>query len=127
MLTVINDLPAGIQGVMARGTVTKQDYEAILRPMLESAEADDRKLRLLYAFSEDFKGFTPEGAWEDVNLAFDHLDNVARCAVVTDGGLVGAASQLAGALTPAQVKKFDRDEWDEAVRWLTRDPDSNSS
>ena len=127
MLTVIQNLPTGIHGVMARGTVTKHDYEATLRPLLEHAEATDEPLRLLYAFAPDFEGFTPEGAWEDVNLAFDHLDNVERCAVLTDRTWINAASQLAGALTPVQVKKFDRDEWDEAVKWLSQDAGSNSS
>lgn len=124
---MIQDLPVGVSGVLARGTVTKHDYEATLRPMLEQAEAADEPLRLLYAFGEDFQGFTPAGAWEDVNLAFDHLEDVERCAVVTDRTWVKAASQLAGALTPVQVKKFSSEEWDDAVAWLRQDDGSSSS
>lgn len=127
MLTMIQDLPVGVSGVLARGTVTKHDYEATLRPMLEQAETVDEPLRLLYAFGEDFQGFTPEAAWEDVNLAFDHLDDVERCAVVTDRTWVKSASQLAGALTPIKVKKFATDEWDEAVEWLSQEDGSSSS
>lgn len=127
MLTMMQDLPVGVSGVLARGTVTKHDYEATLRPMLEQAETVDEPLRLLYAFGENFQGFTPEAAWEDVNLAFDHLDDVERCAVVTDRTWVKAASQLAGALTPIKVKKFATEEWDEAVAWLSQEDGSSSS
>ena len=120
MLQLIQDVPDGVTGVMARGTVTKRDYEATLRPALKRAEATNRPIRLLYAFGEDFEGFSPDGAWEDLNVAFDHLDDVERCAVVASEAWVKAASKLAGALTPLQVKEFSRDEWDDALGWLTR-------
>ncbi|MDX1648116.1 MAG: STAS/SEC14 domain-containing protein [Longimicrobiales bacterium] len=124
---MIQDLPRGISGVIAQGKVTKHDYEATLRPLLKRAEISEEPLRLLYAFHQDFEGFTPDGAWEDVRLAFDHLDDVERCAVVADEGWIERASQLAGALTPLQVRKFSSDEWDDAVAWLAQDSGSNSS
>jgi hypothetical protein len=128
MLKPIHDLPEGLSGVVAHGTVTKHDYEATLRPMLEQAGHRNEPIRLLYAFEDDFEGFTPEAAWEDLNLAFEHIHDVARCAVVADRPWLKAASQLAGALTPAQFAQFDHDEWDDAVAWLEgRDEASSSS
>ena len=127
MLKLIKDLPDGITGVVASGTVTKRDYEATLRPALERAAANNRPIRLLYAFGDDFQGFSPDGAWEDVNLAFDHLDDVERCAVVTGSAWVTAASQLAGALSPLQVKEFETHGWDDALRWLTPEVPSDGT
>lgn len=118
MLESITDLPDDVTGVRARGTVTKHDYEAVLRPILERADAEGHPIRLLYVFADDFEGFTAAAAWEDVNLAFDHIDDVERCAVVTDSTWMNAASQLAGALTPKRVRSFDPDGRDDAVAWL---------
>lgn len=128
MLKPIQDLPRGISGIIARGTVTKHDYEATLRPILRRAEAEKEPVRLMYVFGPDFEGFTPAAAWEDVNLAFEHMEDFERCAVVSERRWVKAASQLAGALTPARVREFAPAEWDEAVAWLKpQDPDSSSS
>lgn len=121
MLEPIQSLPAGVTGVRARGTVTKHDYEAVLRPLLERAETTGQPVRLLYVFGSDFESFTAAAAWEDANLAFDHLDDVERCAVVSDRTRVSAASQLAGALTAARVRRFDSDGRDAAVAWLASD------
>lgn len=118
MLKPIQDLPEGVCGIVAQGTVTRHDYRVTLRPMLHKAASENDPLRLLYAFGPDFDGFTPAAAWEDVNIAFEHIHDVERCAVVSDKGWIKAASQLAGALTPARVRKFDPDEWDDAVEWL---------
>lgn len=118
MLESISNLPGDVAGVQARGTVTKHDYQAVLRPILDRADAEGRPIRLLYVFADDFEGFTQAAAWEDVNLAFDHLDNIERCAVVSDTTWMKAASQLAGALTPGRVRRFDPDGRDDAVAWL---------
>lgn len=83
MLELIQSLPAGVTGIRARGTVTKHDYEAVLKPLLEQAETTGRPVRLLYVFGSDFESFTAAAAWEDVNLAFAHVDDVERCAVVS--------------------------------------------
>ena len=128
MLKPISDLPPGITGVSAHGTVTKHDYRATLRPILENAEASDTPVKLLYAFGRDFEGFTPEAAWEDVRLAFEHLRNVERCAIVSDETWMKAASQLVGALTSARARSFGPEAWDEAVDWLRsgHSPDPSS-
>lgn len=118
MMKPIQDLPEGVSGIVAQGTVTKHDYRAVLRPMLETAASAGEPIRLLYVFGDEFEGFTPGAAWEDVNLAFDHLRDVERCAVVSDGAWVKAASQLMGALMPTKVRKFEPGHWDEAVDWL---------
>ncbi|MDX1492468.1 MAG: STAS/SEC14 domain-containing protein [Longimicrobiales bacterium] len=128
MLNPIQDLPDGVTGVLAGGRVTKHDYQAVLRPMLEDAAASGEPLRLLYAFRDEFEGFTPEAAWEDANLAFEHLDDVERCAVVSDHAWVRKVSQIADALTPAHVRTFPCDDWDDAVSWLSdQEVDSISS
>lgn len=38
--------------------------------------------------------------------------------MVSDKEWLKALSQLAGALTSAQVREFDPDDWDEALEWL---------
>lgn len=127
MLEIIHGLPDGVTGVRARGTVTRYDYQAVLRPLLEGAETSGRPIRLLYVFAGDFERFTTSAAWEDVTLAFDHADDVERCAMVSDRTRVRVASQLAGGLTPAHVRRFDADRRDDAVAWLASDGAARSA
>ena len=65
MLETLHNLPAGIVGVRASGTVTKDDYDRVVWPLLKSAHAEGKRVRLLYAFAPDFKAFTMGAGWEE--------------------------------------------------------------
>jgi hypothetical protein len=41
------DVPAGIDAVRAVGTLSRADYDAVVVPMLEAAEREGRRLRIL--------------------------------------------------------------------------------
>ena len=47
MLERLNDLPGDIDGIRARGKVTADDYEKVLRPILDAARSEGRRIRLL--------------------------------------------------------------------------------
>lgn len=65
MLEKITDLPPGIDGVNAVGTVTKQDYEAAFTPLVDAARRENRHIRLLYQLGPGFHKITVDGAWVD--------------------------------------------------------------
>lgn len=118
MLERIDDLPAGILGVRASGRVSREDYEAVIDPLLAEAGRAGRRIRFLYHFAPDFEAFTPGAAWEDAKVGLQYLRLFERCAVVTDKEWLRGATQAFGAMMPCPVRVFGETELDAARGWL---------
>jgi len=118
MLERISDLPTGILGVRASGRVSRDDYEAVIDPMLGEAGRAGRRIRFLYHFTPEFEGFTPGAAWEDAKVGLQYLRLFERCAVVTDKEWLRGAASAVGAMLPCPVKTFGEAEFDGARAWL---------
>jgi hypothetical protein len=121
MLEQVQDLPVNVIAVRATGTVTREDYDTVVRPLLQRAHSEGRRVSLLYVFAPEFKGFTVGAGWEDVRLGLKYLRLFERCAVVTDVNWIREGTQLLGTMMPCPVKVFVDQQ--EALRWLTRPPD----
>ena len=118
MLERVQELPEGVDGIRARGEITKQDYENVVAPLLDAARREGRRIRLLYQFGPEFERFTAAGAWEDVRIGIQYLRLFERCAIVSDVGWIRDASQLVGTMMPCPVRIFGNHEWQEALDWL---------
>jgi hypothetical protein len=118
MLEAIDDLPPGIWGIHARGTVSRDDYERVVLPRIEEARRQGQRLRLLYHLGPEFSGFTPGAAWEDFRLGLQHLRLFERCAVVSDADWVRAAARATAMLMPCPVKVFGNSALRDAIDWL---------
>jgi hypothetical protein len=123
MLEKLRDLPPGIDGLKATGKITKEDYERIFEPLVDGARREDRRLRLLYEFGPEFKGFTPGAAWEDAKLGLRSIRLLDGCAIVSDLGWIREATRLIGFLVPCPVQVFGNRERDNAVAWLRALPE----
>jgi hypothetical protein len=119
MLERLTALPNGVDGVRARGRITKQDYDSVIRPLLDDARRQGRRLRVISRVGPDFEGMTAGALWEDARLGIKHLFDFQRCAVVGDAAWVRRATRIGATLMPCPVKAFNLDEWDEAVRWVS--------
>jgi hypothetical protein len=119
MIERLTDLPAGVVGLRAKGTVTREDYERVVVPLLEKARSEGRRLCFLYQIGPDFETFTPGAAWEDLRVGLRYLRLFERCAIVSDVGWIRESSRLVGALLPCPVKVFASPQWPEALAWLT--------
>lgn len=119
MIERIQGLPAGVEGLRAKGQVTKDDYVTILQPILDEARSQGRRIRLLYHLGPDFEGFTAGAAWEDGRIGLQYLRLFERCAVVSDIGWIRESMRLAGALMPCPVKVFSNAEWQDSLAWLS--------
>ncbi|MEO7110819.1 MAG: STAS/SEC14 domain-containing protein [Polyangiaceae bacterium] len=118
MLERLNDLPPGVEGVRASGKVTVEDYERSLRPLLEEARRDGRRVRFLYEIAADFEGFTAGAAWDDTRIGIRYMRRFAACAVVTDVGWMREATRFAGAFMPCPTHAFSIAGRGEAISWL---------
>ncbi|QIZ38674.1 STAS/SEC14 domain-containing protein [Saccharopolyspora sp. ASAGF58] len=123
MLEKLTHAPDGIDAVKAIGTVSKEDYEEVFEPLVESARRENRRIRLLYQFGAEFRGFTPGAAWEDTKLGFGAIQLFDGCAVVSDTWWIRESSRLAGFLLPCPVRVFGNDERDAAIDWLSSLPE----
>lgn len=118
MIERLSDLPAGVDGLRAKGTVTREDYDSVVQPLLDEARSQGRRLRFLYHFGPEFHGFTAGAAWEDVRLGLRYLRLFERCAIVSDIGWIRETSRLVGVLLPCPVRVFGDGQWPQALAWL---------
>ncbi|HEU4616415.1 MAG TPA: STAS/SEC14 domain-containing protein [Gammaproteobacteria bacterium] len=119
MLERVEGLPSGVYGLRASGKVSKEDYDRVVVPLLEEAQRDGRRIRLLYHFTPEFTGFTAGGAWEDAEIGFKYLRVIERCAVVTDRDWIRSTARVVAAVLPCPVKIFREEDLSEALAWLS--------
>lgn len=120
MVERIKDLPAGVIGLRAEGTLTKADYQRILEPAIQEG-VDTGKLRLLFELGA-FDGLA-EGAWaEDAKTGLKAYlkDRSAwhRFALVTDVEWVAKAAKGFTWVIPGEAKVFPMAELDAARDWV---------
>jgi hypothetical protein len=118
---LIPNLPAGVVGVEAREKVTADDYEKVLIPAVEAAEAaaGDGKIRMLYVLGPEFPDFTAGAAWEDTKLGLGRLRHWERIAVVGDAEWLRRAIHALSWAMPGEVRVFASDDLNEAREWVT--------
>lgn len=121
MIEKISDLPPGIDGVRSSGKLTREDYDAVIVPLVDEALRDHRKLRCLVEIP-DYGGITPSAAFEDISLGLRVLRAFDGCAIVTDLGWVGELTRFSAFLMPYPVRVFPAAERARAIEWLVALP-----
>jgi len=121
VLTPIPDLPAAVVGVEAHEKVTAEDYEQVLIPAVEAAEAasSDGMVRMLYVLGQEFPDFTAGAAWEDTKLGLGRIRHWERIAVVGDADWLRRAIHALSWAMPGEVRVFGSHDLDEARAWIT--------
>lgn len=115
-------VPPVIDAVRAVGVVTRQDYDDVVVPILDAAEKENRKLRVLCVVDEAYRGLAPDAVWTDVTLGMRMMRILAGCAVVTDLPWVRETTRLTTFFLPRHVRVFDLEDRDAAVAWLAELP-----
>lgn len=118
MIEKMTDVPPEIDGVRAGGLLTREEYDAVVLPLLREAERTDRRMRVLCQIDDDYAGVTPSALWEDLRLGARAIGRFAAFAVVTDVGWMRAACLVAAYAVPYPLRVFGTDRRDEAVAWL---------
>jgi hypothetical protein len=115
MIEIINDLPDNVVGIHARGRVTNEECNTVLRPAMERTLRQHGKIRLYYEVGSRFPG----AGWEDLDVAIDHLPQWERIAVVTDTGWVRQTVNALRFLLASEVRVFTTLEADEGRAWIS--------
>ncbi|HEX5938914.1 MAG TPA: STAS/SEC14 domain-containing protein [Dehalococcoidia bacterium] len=113
----IEGAPDGVLAFRAVGKVEATDYQNVLAPAIESAAADQDKLRLVYVLGPELEGYSAGASWQDAKLGVGHLTKWERVAVVTDHSVMADAIRALGILMPGEVKVFPVAGLDAAMTW----------
>ena len=114
MIQIIEGLPDNVVGIVAKGRVTNQDCDRILKPAVENTLKRHDKVRLYYEIGCRFPG----AAWEDLNIGIDRLPRWERVAVVTDVSWVRHTVKALRFLIASDVRVFSASQAPEGLAWI---------
>jgi hypothetical protein len=121
MVERIEGLPEGAYGARIWGTLSREEYDAHILPVLEEAVASGRPIRYLLQAGPEFDGIAAGAMWEDakegLRLLGEH-PKWERTAVVTDVDWIRHAIGIFGWMVPGEVKVYGLDRRDDALAWL---------
>lgn len=115
MIESMHDLPAGVIGFEASGTLRAEDYRDVLLPAVEEAAASG-DVRLVLVMPH-FEGLTGGALWQDLKMGVEHLGGWRRIAFVTDIEWMTHLTAMFGWMTPGELKHFPLDQLDAAIAW----------
>ena len=120
MLELIRELPDNVVGILARGRVTNEECDNVLRPAMETTLRRHGKLRLYYEIGSRFPG----AGWGDLDVAIDHLPQWERVAVVSDTAWVRQMVNALRFLIASEIRVFTTEEMQEGRTWIAASPSS---
>ncbi|MFP3558262.1 STAS/SEC14 domain-containing protein [Paraburkholderia hospita] len=118
MIELLGDLPDGVAGFVAKGRVTRQDYEDVVLPGMRKLFAGQQKVRCYYELGDAFDGMDGGAVWEDLKLGLEHPTRWERVAVVTDVEWMRVTINLLRFVVPGEVRVFGLKQSTEARNWI---------
>ena len=105
--------------VEPQGPLTKEDFAEIARqvdPVIES----EGELNGLIIKTRKFPGWqTLSDVVEHFRFVKNHHANIEKVALVTDAKVAGLLPAVINHFVKAEVKQFDYDEYNAAVKWVS--------
>ena len=117
MIEPLSDLPPGVLGFRAVGTVEASDYRTVLDPAIDAAIAKGQKVNLVYVLGDDFSKYSLSALWQDVLFEGKPERSWGRVALVTDHRIIGEIVQGFAFLLPADFRLFKLGDLSEAIEW----------
>ncbi len=121
MFEVIENLPSGVVGVSAIGTISGDDYDTTLIPAIDEAVDQHGKASLLLVFGPDFEGYTAGAAFDDISFGVTHATAFRRIAIVSDNQWLRNGAAALMYLIPGKSRGFSVDDLEVAKTWIAED------
>ena len=118
MIELLEDLPPGVIGFRAVGTVTAADYREVLDPAIDTAIADVGRLDFVIVIDGEFDHYSLGAMLEDAKLLGRPLGVWDRAAFVTDRDILTGLAVAFGGLVPGEFRVFSPARRDEAIAWV---------
>lgn len=119
MLTLMTDLSGASLGFSATETVTAQDYEEMLIPIVQDRMDGYGKVRLLVHFGEQFEGYSLGAAWDDAKFGLMHLGDFEKLAIVSDIAWLRSAVKVIAPFVRYPVNVFHDSALEAAKQWVS--------
>ncbi len=118
MIEQIEGTDASVIGLRAIGKVTDEDYKTVLIPRLESAIEREGKIRFLFEFAENFRGYDLAAFWDDASFGLKHRNDFEKIAVVGGPAWIQITTRLFSPFVSAPIRQFKTDQFQDARDWL---------
>lgn len=118
MIEILQDLPPGVVGLRAVGTVTAADYREVLDPAIDAALAETGRLDFVIVIDEEFDHYSLGAMLEDAKLLRRPLSAWDRAAFVTDRDVLTGLAVAFSGLVPGQFRVFPLARLDDAIAWV---------
>jgi hypothetical protein len=115
MIKELGDMPPGVLGFEATGTMRAEDYRDVVLPALERAAAGGQ-VRFVVVIPE-FHGMSGGAVWQDLKVGVGHLRAWKRIALVTDIEWMSHLTTLSGLMSPGEIRHFPLAQRAEAIAW----------
>lgn len=119
MIEVLNDFPDNVVAFIAKGRVTREDYEKTLIPKIESALEQHDKISCYYELGSAFSGMDAGAMWEDTLVGLEHLSKWDKVAAVTDIPWIAHVLSAFRFLMPGRLRVFPTSEVQAARKWVS--------
>jgi len=118
--TILATGQPNIFGMSINGKLKGSDYEKTLTPLMEEMLRSHDKISC-YVDMSGFKGFDASAFWQDFSFGMRHWNNFERIAMVGASGWMENMTKMFDKITPnMELKCFDKNERDEAWKWLKK-------
>ena len=115
MIQVVEGLPDNVVGIVAKGRLTNDDCNKVLKPLMETLLTRHDKIRLYYEIGGRFPG----AAWEDLRLGIENMPHWERVAVVTDVSWLRDTINALRLLIRAEVRVFSISDGCKGRAWIS--------
>ncbi len=111
MIELIECLPDNVVGIVARGRVTREECEDILRPALDASARRHGKVRFYYEIGSRYPG----AGWDPLDIDASQLE---RIAIVSDAAWIPWSINALRFLIAGEVRVFSKEEAEEGLAWI---------
>jgi len=115
---ILEGYAADVLAISAHGTLTRHDYEEVLIPKIKEKVHQEGKIKLLFVFGDDFSGYSPGAAWDDMKFGFLHMGEMSGLAIVTDNAWLRLGFKTFAPLISCPVALFHTSEQADAQKWI---------
>jgi hypothetical protein len=122
MIEQMQDLPEGVIGFRAIGTVESSDYTATIDPAIDAVIAEGHKVNLVFVLGDGFERYSMGAAWQDALLEGRPERSWGRIALVTDHALIAEIIHGIAFLFPCDLRIFAVAAESDAVQWASEGP-----
>jgi hypothetical protein len=111
MIELIDHLPGNVVGIVARGRVTREECDDILRPAMDASARRHGKVRFYYEIGSRYPG----AGWDPLDIDASRLE---RIAIVSDAAWIPWIINALRFLIAGEVRVFSKDEAEEGLAWI---------